>query len=74
MPEKHITKEVFFVQSMERVAFTVSEAAAALGISRPTMYKIIRREDFPAFRVGTRTLIPRAGLERWVEQQAEVGS
>ena len=55
-----------------KITLNVSETAAALGLSRPTVYKLCKREDFPALRVGNRTLISKAGLVRWVEQQAEV--
>ena len=59
--------------SMEPLTVSVTEAAKLLGVSRPTMYTIIRREDFPSFRVGGRRLISRAGLERWIaEQMGEV--
>ena len=56
---------------MEKIALSVSEAAQLLGISRPTMYSIIRRKDFDAaFKVGSRTLISRAKLETWAERKA----
>ena len=55
----------------DKIAISVSEAAELLGISKPKMYEIIRREDFKAaFQVGTRTLISRSKLESWVEMQA----
>ena len=54
----------------EKGTLSVSEAAELLGLSRPTVYQLMRQEGFPAFRVGTRRLISRAGLERWVQEQA----
>ena len=54
----------------EQIAINVTEAARLLGLSRPTVYALMRREDFPAFQVGTRRLISREGLARWVEAQA----
>ena len=57
-------------KTTEKVALTVSETAAALGVSRPTVYKLLRRADFPGFRVGSRQLVSRVGLERWVAAQA----
>ena len=57
----------------DRLALSVTEAAEALNVSRPTMYQLMRRADFPAFRVGRRTLISRSGLERWIEAQAQGG-
>lgn len=58
----------------ERVALSVTEAAALLGVSRPTVYQLMNRADFPSFRIGARRLISRAGLERWVQEQAERGA
>ena len=57
----------------DRLALSVTEAAEALNVSRPTVYQLMRSADFPAFRVGRRTLISRSGLERWIEAQAQGG-
>lgn len=54
----------------EKLALSVSEAAELLGLSRPTVYKLMRRDDFPVLRIGTRTLIHRAKLEAWVAAQS----
>ncbi len=56
---------------MDRLTISVTETAQMLGVSRPTVYKLIRTAGFPVMRVGTRTLISRAGLERWVKEQTE---
>lgn len=55
----------------KKIAFNVTEAADALGVSRVTMYQYIKREDFPAARIGGRILIPREKLQAWIEKQAE---
>lgn len=58
----------------ESIALSVTAAAALLGVSRPTVYQLMNRADFPSFRIGARRLISRAGLERWVQEQAERGA
>lgn len=58
----------------ESIALSVTEAAALLGVSRPTVYHLLNQADFPSFRIGSRRLISRAGLERWVQEQAERGA
>lgn len=58
------------IQSTERLALNVTEAAAALGVSRPVVYQLMRRDDFPSFTIGTRRLVSRAGLQSWIEKQA----
>lgn len=54
----------------ERLAYSPAEAAEVLGVSRPTVYQLMHREDFPSFKVGARTLISADGLREWVRQQA----
>ena len=46
-----------------KMLLSISEAAAVLGISRPSIYRLIHADDgFPIIRVGGRVLIPsRAG-------------
>lgn len=50
----------------EPVAVSAAEAARLLGVSRPTVYQLMNQENFPAFKVGARTLISVEGLRRWV--------
>lgn len=58
---------------LEPLAVSAAEAARLLGVSRPKVYNLMSREDFPAFRLGGRTLISVEGLRRWVAAQAEGG-
>lgn len=58
---------------MEKITLSVKEAADILDVSLPSMYKIVRRTDFPRVDVGRRILIPKALLERWLEARAEDG-
>lgn len=54
---------------MTKLTLSISETADTLGVSRPTVYSLLHKSDFPAFKVGNRTLISRSGLERWIEAQ-----
>lgn len=56
---------------MDKFALSTTEAAEMLGISRPTLYTLINRADFPSFRVGSRVLISAEGLREWVQLQAK---
>jgi excisionase family DNA binding protein len=57
----------------EKIALNVSEVAELLGVSRPVVYQLIHREDFPAFKIGKRTLVPRLALEEWANRQKKIG-
>lgn len=54
---------------MEKVALNVTEVAAALGVSRPVVYQLLKRADFPSFKIGKRTLVSREALQKWVENE-----
>lgn len=55
---------------MEKLVFSVAEAASVLGVSRPTLYRILERPDFPKVRVGSRIVIPRNLFISWLEKEA----
>jgi excisionase family DNA binding protein len=47
------------------VLLRVEAAAILLGIGRTTLYELIRRGDIPVVKIGRRTLVHRADLERF---------
>ena len=61
---------------MEKLAYSVKETAALMGVNEKTVYDLVHRADFPAFRPNGKTgriLIPRRGLTEWLEKQASNG-
>lgn len=52
----------------DRLVFTVEEAAQLLGISRSFAYEAVQRGDIPSMRIGRRILVPKAALQRFLEQ------
>lgn len=57
---------------LEPLAISPAECARLLGVSRPMVYNLINRDDFPSFKLGTRALISVDGLRAWIAKQAEV--
>lgn len=57
---------------LDPLAVSPAECARLLGVSRPKVYDLINRRDFPSFKVGTRTLISVEGLRAWIAKQSEV--
>ena len=57
---------------MEKLTMTVEETGKVLGLSRPTMYKLVQRADFPVVRVGRRMLVSTEGLREWVKKETGV--
>ena len=56
---------------VEPLAVGTDDAAKLLGVSRPTLYTLLNRSDFPSFRVGNRVLISVAGLREWIDRQTQ---
>lgn len=58
---------------MEKLTLSVSEAANLLGLCPESVYRLCKKDDFPAFKANGRTLISVKGLENWVQEQARQG-
>ncbi len=48
-----------------------TEAAKLLNVSKPVIYELCKRKDFPAIRVGRAIIIPRAQLDTWLEKESQ---
>lgn len=55
---------------IERLAYSVSEAAQAICVSPSMIRKLIREEKLQASRIGDRILISPAALEDLLEENA----
>ena len=52
---------------MEKLTYTVKEAAEAIGVSLPIAYELCSQEGFPAVRVSSkRIVIPVDALNAWL--------
>ena len=60
------------VSKLEPLAVSPAECVRLLGVSRPKVYDLVNRDDFPSFKLGARTLISVDGLRIWIAKQAEV--
>lgn len=56
-----------------KLAFGISEAADLAGISRSLMYDLVNRGEIESFHVGTRRLIARDALVRFIDQRSRLG-
>ena len=60
------------MKTLDRLAFTPTEAAEVASVSRPTIYRWMRLEGFPVARIGGCTRIPAEAFKLWIDQQAGV--
>lgn len=59
-------------KAMEKLAYTIQEAAASLGISRSKVHELIADQSsgFPSVKIGGRRVVPVDRLRAWLEAQS----
>lgn len=55
---------------MAALTYSASEAAAVLGVSTSTIYRMVAAGEIPTRRLRGRIVIPKAALQRWLEAAA----
>jgi len=50
----------------EKKCYSVKDIQSILGISRPTAYGLLKRQEFKWIRVGQRYVISKASFDRWL--------
>lgn len=55
----------------EPIGISAEQAAALLGVSKPKIYELMSREDFPACKLGGRTIISYDGLKEWLRREVK---
>ena len=56
-----------------KMTVSVQEAAAMIGISKPTMYALIREGDIPCVHVGKKIVIARQAILDWLSEGENYG-
>jgi excisionase family DNA binding protein len=54
--------------------YEVAAVAALLGLSKWTLYRVIRAGQFPAIRVGARYVVPAQAIDQMEQQALQSGS
>ncbi|CRK83429.1 helix-turn-helix domain-containing protein [Neobacillus massiliamazoniensis] len=54
---------------MERNTLTVIETAAYLGVSKDSIYTLVRENSIPYVRVGKRILFRKETIDSWMQMQ-----
>jgi excisionase family DNA binding protein len=54
----------------DREVMSIRQAAEYLGISPDTLYKYVREQIVPAFKIGSRWRFKKSTLDRWMEEKS----
>lgn len=59
---------------LQPLLLNVSQVARLLGLSRTTVYALIKAQELPVVRFGRVVRVSPESLQRWVEQQEQKAS
>lgn len=51
---------------MNKLLLSVAEVSEVLGLSRPTIYKLVYSDRIPSLKLGAKIMIPRIALEEMI--------
>ena len=60
-------------QNVDRLSYSVSEAATAIGVSSRTIHDFCKDGTIKSFRMGQRRLIPADELRAFIEKRTRGG-
>ena len=55
----------------EKRCYTVKEVQEMLGISRPTVYELLKKNEFRWFQIGNKYRISKKSFDEWLDQKSE---
>ena len=61
--------EGFTNNTTEKRCYTVKELQEILGISRPTVYELLKMEVFSWVKIGTTYRISKNSFDKWFDEQ-----
>ncbi len=65
-------KEALYTSYAELPLFLNAETLAKLlGVSVSSSYELMHEKDFPAIRIGSRLVVPKEKLQRWIDEKTE---
>ncbi|MEX0050089.1 helix-turn-helix domain-containing protein [Clostridium butyricum] len=60
----------FNLNDNDILVLTPVEAAKQIGVSKTVMYNdLLKRDDFPSYRINTSWFVSRKGLQSWIDEQ-----
>lgn len=57
---------------MEKLVYSIQEAAELLGISRSYAYELARNGTFPVIQLGSKRVIPKEKFKQWINGTGEL--
>lgn len=56
----------------EKRCYTVKEVQEMLGISRPTIYELLKKNEFRWIQIGNKYRISKKSFDEWLDQKHDM--
>ena len=56
-------------KTTDKRVYTVEEIQNILGTSRPTIYNLIKRQEFKSVRIGRHIRVSKQSFDEWLDKQ-----
>lgn len=56
---------------MEKIVYSIQEAADLLGISKSYAYELVRNGTIPVLELGKKRVIPKEKFNKWINGERE---
>jgi excisionase family DNA binding protein len=63
--------DISSLTQIEKAAYTITEAMAATGLGRTSIFKELKEGRLKAVKAGRRTLIPAGAISAWLDSLPE---
>ena len=57
---------------MEKLVYSIREAAEVLGVSKSYLYLLVKQKEIPSLQLGKRRVIPKTFLEQWIQEKVNM--
>lgn len=57
---------------MEKLVYSIREAAEVLGVSKSYLYLLVKQKEIPSLQLGKRRVIPKTYLEQWIQENVNM--
>lgn len=57
------------MERMEKRCYTVKDLQNILGISRPTVYELLKKNEFRWIQIGTKYRISKKSFDEWLDEK-----
>ena len=55
----------------EKILITPAETQKLLGIGRSTLYNLLKEDDFPSTKIGSKYMVNRLRLQDWADKMVK---